>query len=375
MKQRHALWILSPALLGAAGCVAAERSSNYLSPTVAGPIPGVAITTPQPVTPNQGARISVEAQPLTLSVENATTTGVRPLSYAFEIATDLDFGNKVFDRQDVPPGEGGRTSLRLPDRLATGRSYYWRSRAQDGANASEYSFPVIFTIFTPIVIGRPTPLAPSGDISDMSPRFAIQNAPRSGPVGPIIYTIELSANDTFTEKLAIWLAREQPNQTTLQVPTLPGGQRYFWRTQAADPTTSGPWSETRSFRLPAPVIAAPPTGPGRPCGPPYPSDPAGIISCRRSQYGTPMSAGQILALLRGAAKDINAAGVSGGPYGILEKESGHNCGGYSCDIICAGQGTSQRQHDVLSDAEGEAGPMWGSPKRWPNIRVDTCHIQ
>jgi hypothetical protein len=29
--------------------------------------------------------------------------------------------------------------MRLPDALATGRSYYWRARADDGANASPYS--------------------------------------------------------------------------------------------------------------------------------------------------------------------------------------------------------------------------------------------
>ena len=375
MKHNAAPWILSPLLVVTAGCVAAEKSSNYLSPTVAGPIPGVAITAPHPVTPDQGSRVSVEAQPLTLAVNNAETSGVRPLSYTFEIATDLDFNNKIFERQGVTPGEGGRTSLRLPDPLATGRSYYWRARADDGANSSEYSFPVIFTIFTPIVIGRPAPRAPTGEIDDMSPTFEIGNAPRSGPVGTIIYTVELSANETFTEKLAIWLAREQPGTTKLTPTGLPGGQRFFWRAQASDPTTSGPWSEVKSFRTAAPVVAPPSPGEGRPCGPPYPSHPEGIIKCRRSQYGTPMSAGQILQLLRGAAKDINNAGTSGGPYGILEKESGHQCGGYSCDIICAGSGTSQRQHDVLADAEGAAKPLWGSPKRWPNIRVDTCVIQ
>ena len=45
----------------------------------------------------------------------------------------------------------------------------------------------------------------------------------------------------------------------------------------------------------------------------------------------------------------NAAGVSGGPFGILEKASGNNCGGYSCDIICSGQGNAQKQWDVLID--------------------------
>jgi len=41
-----------------------------------------------------------------------------------------------------------------------------------------------------------------------------------------------------------------------------------------------------------------------------------------------------------------------GPFGILRLRSNNNCGGSSCDIVCAGQGTSQRQYNVLPDAEG-----------------------
>ena len=259
MKTRAAA-ILCPLVMVAAGCVAAERSSNVLAPTVAGPIPGVAITAPEPVTPSQGSHISVEAQPVTLEINNATTSGVRPVLYSFEVATDADFTNVVLRRDGVEPGEG-RTQLRLPDPLATGRSYYWRARAEDGANASEYSYPVIFTIYTPIVIGRPSLIGPSGNISDTTPRFEIGNAPRSGPVGDVFYTVELAADEAFAHKLAIWVAREQPNRTTLSPGGLPGGQQYFWRAQASDPTVSGPWSDTKAFRLPAP-IAGPAPAPG-----------------------------------------------------------------------------------------------------------------
>lgn len=102
--------------------------------------------------------------------------------------------------------------------------------------------------------------------------------------------------------------------------------------------------------------------------------PQGIVECRRSQYGH-MSSSQIVAFLRGVAKDLNAAGIGGGPFGILRKSGGYNCGGYSCDIICSGQGNAQQQWDVLSDAEGAQKPVWNGPKTWPNIRVDACEIQ
>ena len=248
---------------------ATSKSSNPLSPTVAGPLPGVNITAPKPVDPTAGARIAVDKQPLTLVVENATTSGVRPLSYAFEVATDVDFNTKVFIRDSLTPGEGGRTSLRLPDALATGRSYYWHSRAEDGANTGPYSPAANFNVFTPIVIGPPVPVSPINNVKtdNNHPTFQFNNAPRSGPVGAIGYVIELADTDSFANKLAVWTVGEQPNQTALPSPQeLAPSKQYFWHVRAYDPTTVGPFSETQVFQTPAPIIIAPPPTPGTELG-------------------------------------------------------------------------------------------------------------
>src|SRR5262249_38117155 len=161
------------------------------TPTVAGPIPGVDITAPKVLTPAGTMKIPVDQQPLTLLAENASSTGVRPLSYLFEVATDSGFANKVFVREDVVPGDGGRTSLKLPDRLAPERSYFWRARAQDGANTGPYSGPGAFDIYTPIVINAPTLVspAPNAVLTNARPKFVLGNAPRSGPYGTITYMI------------------------------------------------------------------------------------------------------------------------------------------------------------------------------------------
>jgi len=249
---------------------ATSKSSNPLSPTVAGPLPGVNITAPKPVDPAAGARIAVDKQPLTLVVENATTSGVRPLSYAFEVATDVDFNTKVFIRDSLTPGEGGRTSLRLPDALATGRSYYWHSRAEDGANTGPYSPAASFNVFTPIVIGQPVPVSPINNVKtdNNHPTFQFNNAPRSGPVGAIGYVIELADTDSFANKLAVWTVGEQPNQTALPSPQeLAPSKQYFWHVRAYDPTTVGPFSETQVFQTPAPIIIAPPPTPVPSSGP------------------------------------------------------------------------------------------------------------
>ena len=377
MKKLGVLSVVSALLV--ASCVGAEKSSTPLSPTIAGPIPGVNITPPNPVEPRDGVKIPVEQQPVTLLLENASTNGERPLSYVFDVATDTGFTNKVFTREGVTPGEGGRTALRLPDPLASGRTYYWRAHAKDGANTGPASPLAFFTIFTPIVIEKPRLDSPVNNerLDGLQPHFRIANAPRSGPVGAIKYVLELSDADSFANKIAIWTFGEQPGQTRFEAPhKLVGDKQFFWHVYAFDTNTNaqGPWSDVQVFRTAVQVAIPPDGGGGTPCGPPYPNQPFGIVQCRRSQYGH-MSSSQTVAFLKGVAKDLNAANISGGPFGILEKGSGSNCNGFSCDIICAGQNNSQRQYDVLLDAEGSQTPTWGSPKTVPHIRIDTCVIQ
>ena len=371
--------VLFVSLFAVAGC-AAEKSSNPLSPTVAGPIPGVEISAPTPLEPATGQLISSDRQPITLLLENASTNGERPLTYVFEVATDAEFGNKVFAREAVAPGDGGRTSLRLSDALGSGRNYYWRARAQDGANTGPYSAAIVFNVFTPVVIEAPLPMSPAGNTttSNLRPDFKLQNAPRSGPAGAISYTLELAQNDSFANKFAIWQFNEQANETKFTTPTdLAPGAQYFWHVRASDGRTDGPWSRTEVFRTPAPVVVVPPSGPAAPSGGACATStlPINIVQCRRSQFSGTMSSSQMVTFLRGVASDLNRAGVAGGPFGILRKSGGANCGGYSCDIICAGQGTSQRQWDVLGDADGAQTPAWIGPTTYPNIRVDTCEIQ
>jgi hypothetical protein len=231
------------------------KSENPLGPTVAGPIPGVNITSPTPLEPAQGFRIAVESQPITLTLSNAVTTGVRPISYLFEVATDAGFSNKVFNREGIVPGANGRTTLRLPNALAPERSYYWRARAQDGANTGPYSAAAFFNVFTPVVLGKPILQEPVGNAiaASQQPILKFGNAPRSGPAGPITYEIQLSDNNAFYSHVGVWSVEERPGQTTLAVPVLLlANTYYYWRVRGIETTATGPWSEVQGFRSPVP---------------------------------------------------------------------------------------------------------------------------
>jgi len=245
-------------VLVAVGVSACEmtKSEHPLGPTVAGPIPGVNITPPTPLEPAQGLRVPVDLQPVTLTLSNAGTTGVRPLNYLFEVATDAGFSNKVFTRDGIIPGPSGRTALRLPNALAPERSYYWRARAQDGANTGPYSPAAFFNVFTPVVLGKPLLQEPVGNATAASqqPTLKFGNAPRTGPAGSITYEIQLAENDAFSPSIGIWSVDENPGQTSLAIPVLlTAGKQYFWRVRAFETSTSGPWSDTQAFKAPAPA--------------------------------------------------------------------------------------------------------------------------
>lgn len=263
MVHRISLVTCGAAVALAAAC-SASKSANPLTPTIAGPLPGVNITAPKPVQPTVGTRIAFDRQPVTLTVGNATTNGPRPLSYLFEVATDAGFSNKVFVREGIAPGTS-ETSLRLPDALATGRSYFWHARAQDGANTGVFSDAARFEIYTPVVIQAPVPVAPIDNAvaASLRPRFTFTNAQRTGPAGAIAYAIEIADNSALATPLAVWTVAEQSNQTSFDAPVdIPAGKQWFWHVRASDPTTTGPWSPTQVFQTSTPAAPPPPGGGG-----------------------------------------------------------------------------------------------------------------
>ena len=226
----------------------------------------------------------------------------------------------------------------------------------------------------------PVPISPvsGATTSSRSPEFKTRNAARSGPVGAVSYTFEIAEDQAFSAMVAIVTMPEQASETRFTIAQqLKASTRHYWRVRAFDRNTASAWSLTQSFVTPAAVVAPPPSPP--PTTPPSggacnSTNPDTIVKCERAKYGY-MSTSQLLDFLRASARSLNRNNISGGPFGILRKGGGSNCGGYSCDILCAGQGTSQRQHDVLGDAEGAQTAGWGEAHTYPNIRVDVCEIQ
>jgi len=291
-----ALLVLPIAALAFAGCEA-SKSANPTSPSVAGPIAGVNISPPAPVAPGKGTTIPANDQPVTLVVQNASTNGQRPITYHFEVAADAEFSNKVATRQGVEPGGDGKTSYRLPDALAPDRSYYWRAKAVDGANESAYSEAVSFSVVTLAELKAPVPLTPIGaaTTSSRTPEFRVRNAVRSGPVGSVYYTFEISENESFSAMVAIVTVAEQSAETRFTInQELRSGTRHFWRVRAFDSNTASPWSLTQSFVTPTVTTTPSPSPAPPPSGPPaggWPKTGEDVVAWATSRYPDRLVAG------------------------------------------------------------------------------------
>lgn len=375
MKFRHpAATLLLAGLLAPLAACEAKKSETPLAPTVAGPIAGVEITAPRLLEPSAGTKLKESQQPITLLVENSTTNGVRPIAYSFEVATDDTFQTKMYARSGVLPGSDGRTRVTV-DRLESGRGYVWRVRAEDGANSSTYSTSS-FELLPRPQLDPPPLLQPSNNqqTASNSPQLTVGAASRNAAVSAVTYEFQVAQDPAMTTIVASGTSGEAGGSTTFQLSTLPGGTTFYWRVRAHGEDITSGWSAVQAFRTPAATGPAPGPSPGpAPGGPCNSSDPTAIVECERAKYGH-MNSGQIVAFMKAVADALNRNGVPGGRFGLLLKPSGNNCEGYSCDIICSGQGGGQRQWDILTDVEGAQGPMW-SELPSSHIAVRVCEIR
>ncbi len=257
------------------GACEAAKSANPTAPSVAGPIPGVAITAPKPLEPGAGTTLTFSSEPPTLLIENAGSSGVRTLWLQVEVGTDAGFQQIVHTADRLTPGEGGRTTYRLPEPLGAGYTYYWRSRAQDGANTGPYSAVSTFTVIPPVVIDPPTPVAPTGTLSTNKPEFRVTNGAISGTTG-VVYRFEVSTAPDLSSITALVTATPGNGTTTMTLGELPYNTTFYWRVFGTDGTIQSNYSSTMSFRTPAPPPPPTPTpSPGNPSAPPAASGPVG----------------------------------------------------------------------------------------------------
>jgi hypothetical protein len=287
--------LMATCAVAAAACEQV-KSASPLSPSIAGPIAGVTITAPAPVQPGMGTAIKDIEQPITLVVNNPESNSVRPFTLTIQLAADVQFSSPSVNQVGIEPGPNGVTRLLLPGKLTAGRTYYWRSKAEDGANSSEWSEPVSFQVLQPIVIGVPTPVAPAGGarVSSNTPVLRASNGASSGPYKWLDYNFQVSMNASFTQMVVDEWVREGSGETWYSMQGSPAPDvMLFWRVRIGDDEgTLGAWSATESYRTPLASAAPPPPsgGGGSPASCASNNGDA-IVACIAQKYPSYLAAG------------------------------------------------------------------------------------
>jgi hypothetical protein len=247
-------------LLSLVACEA-TKSANPTAATVAGPIAGVNISAPRPLEPYAGSTLTATGEPQTLLIENASTSGVRTLYLQLEIGTDSQFQRIVYRADHIELGNNGRTLYRLPSALGAGQTYYWRTRAVDGANSGPFSDVSSFAVIPPVVINPPVATAPLGQLNSNKPDFRVTNGAISGTSG-VAYRFEVSRSADFGQIVAVvTVPVDGSGTTTMSLGELPYKTTYFWRVLGSDGAKDSAYSNAMSFTTAdPPVVAPPPSG-------------------------------------------------------------------------------------------------------------------
>ncbi|SVE20416.1 uncharacterized protein METZ01_LOCUS473270, partial [marine metagenome] len=177
-----------------------EKSRNPLSPSIAGPIEGVAISSPASLQPTEGHLVRLTDQPIHLTFNQATSNSERPFWYELQVSADISFMGIIYAAENLPPSGSPTERYTLEMTLDNDRQYYWRVRALDGANTGPYSAPASFELFTPLVVGQPTAVSPlNGTVASMNqPSLVITNAAIVGTALSATYRFEVSTDHTFS---------------------------------------------------------------------------------------------------------------------------------------------------------------------------------
>lgn len=213
-------------------------------------------------------------------------------------------------------------------------------------------------------VTAPRTLSPSSGevITDLDPDLVIENASWKFVQGlPLAYVFEVFNDENVRVYQSPPVPQGADGRTTHEIDgDLSPDEVHSWRAYAVYQQQRGPMSNASSFKTFDRF--------GVSCA--HHGAEQAIVACRKAQYGF-IPHGELHEFLAKVAHDLNRAGAEHRPYGRLVKNVGNNCHGYSCDIICSGQGGGQRQWDILIDEDSLQAPVWN---RVANINVRTCEF-
>jgi hypothetical protein len=195
-----------------------------------------------------GNGIDVESLTPILTVNNASDPNDDKLSYEFELYADNTLTTLIATSGHIPEGNG-ITSWQVPMALQENSTYFWRARAYDGRLYGDWMLPAAFRVN----IANDPPTAPTlsspahnsqvGTLTILTVNNATDQTAQTLPITSIC----LDAN--FTQIVSSMVGVfEGAGSTSWQIPlNLNDNTLYYWRAQADDWLTTGPWMTTARF--------------------------------------------------------------------------------------------------------------------------------
>ncbi|NOZ68618.1 MAG: hypothetical protein GXP46_05115, partial [Deferribacteres bacterium] len=195
-------------------------------------------------------RQDVETLTPELSVNNATDPNDDELTYEFELYSDSGLSNLLSSSGMIVQGQN-TTSWQVPVELQENAVYHWRARAYDGLLYGDWmtaaSFRVNLVNDPPTAPSLSSP-ADNSEVDTFTPILTVNNA--SDPDSDnLTYNFQLALDTDFTQIIAAETGISEGEATTSwQVPvSLSENTYYYWRAQADDWLTQGPWMTPAGF--------------------------------------------------------------------------------------------------------------------------------
>lgn len=156
-----------------------------------------------------------------------TWSGSGSVEYQIQVSTSNAFGTTVFDSTFAT---ATTVSLVEARKLLNNTTYYWRVRAKQGSNNSDWSTTYSFKTIPVVTILPISPINASTNVEFNPTYFSFQSLNGNGTLTYVIQYVEKNTAPTFTE----WAGANTITITNLlsQLPypqTLKANKKYYWR--------------------------------------------------------------------------------------------------------------------------------------------------
>jgi|GEM_PF-2412924 len=183
------------------------------------------------------------AQPITLN-----WTDIAGISnYQLQIDTIPDFAHLVVDHHRT-------VSQDTVSELVSSTKYYWRIRAANGCDTSDWSSTYNFTTAVCNVPDTATLISPADSAGDQTQPLTLN---WSHATGALTYRVQVDNDSDFSSRVIDSLV----TPSTLNIQGLTAGTKYYWRVCPHNGCGWGNWSDTNWFKtcdlVGAPVLVIP----------------------------------------------------------------------------------------------------------------------